>query len=397
MSDATMITPHAPIRVLDARVVRGAGGGPDKTILRTPQYLDPRCIEMTAAYLHPRGDAGAEVIRNAAIRFKCPLRLVPERGPLDLKAARAMLDICRELDINLWHGHDYKTDLLGLWLRRRHPMRLVTTAHGWGTPTWRTRLYYALDRRLFKRYDHVIAVSSELRDECIRHGVAPERISVVSNAIDCDEYRRRQPKDAARAALGMMPDELAMGYVGRLSAEKRVDAAIALLARLAPTHPRLTLHIVGSGPELDTLEELTRYLRVQDRVFFHGWATNTLSYFEALDLFILPSRREGTPNAVLEAMAMEVPVAATGVGAVPEVLENGRCGLVLDPEDAESWDAPVAELLDSVAQRAQLVRAARQRVESSYNFTARTATISAIYHRLFDIEPPQPLRLRRAA
>jgi glycosyltransferase involved in cell wall biosynthesis len=387
----------APIRVLDARVVVGAGGGPEKTILRMPRHLDPRRVEMTAAYLHPAGDAGAEVLRNAADRLGCPIRLIPERGALDRAAIAEMLAVCRELDINVWHGHDYKSNLLGLYLRRHHPMKLVTTAHGWVHYTWRTRLYYAIEKRVLRWYDQVIAVSDDLADVCAAHGVRRDRITVAVNGIDADEYRRRQPRDAARAALGMMPDEVAVGFVGRLSTEKRVDQAIGLLARLAKRHPRLRLHVAGTGPHRETLEELTRYLGVSDRIRFHGWMPDTRTLYEALDVMLLPSRREGTPNAVLEAMAMGVAVAATAVGGVRELLDHGRCGVVLDPHRPTTWDEPFASLIESRQLRETLTDAARQRVVEHHNFARRTATIASVYERLFPaagtpVKMPRPMR-----
>src|SRR5207244_8517188 len=101
-----------------------------------------------------------------------------------------------------WHGHDYKTNALGLLLRRFWPMRLVTTAHGWVQQTRRTPIYYKLDRRCLPRYERVLCVSDDLFEVCQRIGVPAKNLILLENGIDAGEYRRRQSVLRAKTALG---------------------------------------------------------------------------------------------------------------------------------------------------------------------------------------------------
>src|SRR5262245_25672385 len=135
----------APV-VLDTRVVSGSGGGPDKTILNSPRFLTPMGYRMLCAYMHPPGDPGFEQLRREAEPWRAPLLSVHDRGPLDWRVASAMLRICRREKVAVWHGHDYKSNALGLLLRPFWRMKLVTTVHGWVHETRRTPLYYAVDR-----------------------------------------------------------------------------------------------------------------------------------------------------------------------------------------------------------------------------------------------------------
>ena len=148
--------------VLDARVVTGSGGGPDKTILNSPRFLDPLGYRMLCAYLRPPNDAGFEVIRKAAAKYNAPLVEVDDRGPWDWRVVTELLDVCRREKVAIWHGHDYKTNALGLLLKRFWPMRLVTTVHGWVHHTARTPLYYRLDQMCLPRYERVFCVSDDL-------------------------------------------------------------------------------------------------------------------------------------------------------------------------------------------------------------------------------------------
>src|SRR5262249_44155089 len=147
----------APV-VLDARVVSGTGGGPDKTILNSPRYLAPAGYRMLCAYMRPPGDPGFEQLRAKAQRWGAPLVEIDDRGPWDWRVPAELLPVCRRERVQVWHGHDYKSNALGLLLARFWPMRLVTTVHGWVKHTRRTPLYYRIDRLCLRHYEAVICV-----------------------------------------------------------------------------------------------------------------------------------------------------------------------------------------------------------------------------------------------
>src|SRR5205823_5168756 len=130
LTDRPARKPAAAPVVLDARVVTGSGGGPDKTILNSPRFLEPLGYRMVCAYLHPPADAGFAVIRQNAERYRAPLVAIPDRGPWDWRVVTDLLAACKRERVAVWHGHDYKTNALGLLLKRFWPMRLVTTVHG---------------------------------------------------------------------------------------------------------------------------------------------------------------------------------------------------------------------------------------------------------------------------
>ncbi|MCG8508133.1 MAG: glycosyltransferase, partial [Rhodospirillales bacterium] len=234
---------EAPL-VLHARVVNRTGGGPDKTILRSPAYFDPARFRAIAAYLYPRGDAGIHVLAERARKQACPFYRIAERGALDMQAIRQLIHLCRRKNVCIWHGHDYKTDALGLLVRRYHPMKLVTTVHGFTRETWRTRLYYHVDNLAMRHYDRVIAVSPPLVEHCKQHGVTEDRLVYIPNGIELDPSRKRRPRAKARRLLDIGGDAQMLIVVSRFSSEKGVDRAVRLLAELSLTMPRLELHLV---------------------------------------------------------------------------------------------------------------------------------------------------------
>jgi glycosyltransferase involved in cell wall biosynthesis len=382
--------------VLHVRVVTGAGGGPDKTILRSAKYADPQRLRMAAAYLYPKGDAGMATIKSLAKQLRCPLFAIAEKGAVDASALHRLLKLCQELRVTIWHGHDYKSDLLGLVLRRFYPMKLVTTVHGFVRKDLRTRLYCWLDDLALPHYDHVIAVSPPLVRHCLDHGVPTEQLSYIPNAIELAEFTRSLDRTNAKANLGIPDAAPVIGAISRFSPEKGVDRAIHLLANLQQQFPLAQLHLVGDGPQKEGLQSLARRLHVEHAIRWCGWQADTRPFYEAMDMLLLPSHTEGLPNAVLEAMAMKVPVAATDVGAVSDLLDHGRCGIILEPLHHDTWTAPVAHLLNSTPQQHTVVAAAHQRIERHFTFERRMHRVLAIYDRLTD-QPAAAAPLHRAA
>ncbi len=370
--------------VLDARVVTGSGGGPDKTILNSPRFLEPLGYRMLCGYLTPPNDPGYADIEAKAKKYCAPLVSIPDRGPADWRVIRDLLRVCRSENVRIWHGHDYKTNALGLLLKRFHSMHLVTTVHGWVQQTARTPLYYRVDKWCLPRYEKVICVSNDLHKECLRLGVRDENCLLVENAIDCDDYRRRQSTTAAKAKLDLPEDSTLIGAVGRLSEEKGYDLLLAAVKPLIDADPTVHVMIVGEGSERPRLEAIIRELDIAANVSLPGWRSDVRDVFEAMDLFALSSRREGLPNVLLEAMALEVPVVATAVNGIPRLIAHDVEGLLVEPESTASFSAAIAKLLHDPALRARFRSTARRRIEESFSFPARMRKLADLYDHLLD-------------
>ena len=291
---------------LHPRVITGAGGGPDKTVLNSPRFLKRHGYRSACLFYHPPEDAGFQAIRDRAVDWDAPLHEIDDHGPLDWKLVPRTIELCRELKVDVWHAHDYKTNLLGLLVRRRWPMRLVTTVHGWVELTLKTRVYHLLDRWTMPKYDRVICVSPDLRDSCQRFGVKQDRLQLIENAIDTEQFRRRVSPAEAKKKLGVSPDELLVGAVGRLSNEKGFDLLIRAFAALDSDAPPSKLVILGEGDEKPNLQALIDHLGLADRVTLAGFQSNTIDWYQAMDVFVLSSLREGLPNVVLEAMSLSL-------------------------------------------------------------------------------------------
>jgi glycosyltransferase involved in cell wall biosynthesis len=248
--------------------------------------------------------------------------------------------------------------------------------------TRRTPLYYRIDQLCLPRYERVICVSDDLLETCLAAGVPARNCVLLENGIDAAEYARRRTVIEAKSALGLPTDGFVVGAVGRLSAEKGFDVLIrsthALVSRGLDVH----LVIAGDGHERAALEHRARELNLTGRVRLVGWQADVRGYFEAMDVFALSSLREGLPNVLLEAMALEVPVVSTRVNGVPRLVQDGRNGFLVNAGDLDGLTTALSGLLKNAELRALFRTAGRRTVETRYSFATRMQRLKRLYDEL---------------
>jgi glycosyltransferase involved in cell wall biosynthesis len=373
----------APIRILELRSARGSGGGPDKTILAGAAASDPSRYAVTVCYLRDGRDETFSIGTHAAA-MKIDFTAVPERHSFDWAVWPALRRLVVERGIDIVHSHDYKTDLLALLLAWRTGAIPLATVHNWCGLTARERLlYYPADKYLLRAFPLVIVVSRQIREELERCRVRPERILTLLNGVDVVKFRRDSAVAAsARAELGVAPEHVVIGAVGRLESEKRYDVLIDAVAALRNRFPLLRLALVGEGSWRPRLEALVAQHGLQKRCTLLGYRRDVVRISQAFDLFIQSSDDEGTSNALLEAMALEIPIVATDVGGTSELITSDVHALLVRPGDVSALASAVEQTVAHPASTRARVRAARERVEGPLSFAARNRALEAIYERL---------------
>jgi glycosyltransferase involved in cell wall biosynthesis len=372
----------APIRVLELRSVWGTGGGPDKTILAGARLLDPAHVATTVCYIRDARDQVFALDKRAA-ELGLDYVEVIERNSFDRKIWPALRDLvkCRQIDIV--HAHDHKTDLLTWALARREPIIPLSTAHGFAGDSWSEQLYYAVEKRLLARFPRVIAVSQPIKAELVRTGSDPDKVTVINNAIDHRRFRRDpSQRDVIRRELGFMPDDIVIGAVGRLESEKRFDLLLEAVAGLRPQYPAVVVAIAGEGRLRPELDAAMARLGLGRGARLLGHRTDVIGLHHAFDVFVQSSEREGTPNAVLEAMALETPAVATDVGGTGELMTEGVHGLLVPRHDVAALRHALARVLADPEAARNRAAAARARVESELSFEQRMRKVEIVYEEL---------------
>jgi glycosyltransferase involved in cell wall biosynthesis len=321
------------------------------------------------------GNPAAQPLRAAGIE---PVVLhVPERlGPGALHRVRRHLAATRP---DIVHTHLGTSDVLGSIAARSLGLHAVSTIHAMAWKRGgqaRARLALAATARRHGAA-RIIAVSNSARNEYLARGWSPSHhVVTIHNGIDVE----RQPGAGAavRRDLGLDRDDLVLGMVSALRPEKGHDAAIEAVALLRARFPQLRLLIVGEGHAGSDIRRLANALG--DTVVMPGSRSDVMQIFDAIDICLHPSRADAFPTTLLEAMAASVPIVATSVGGIPEIVADGHTGvLVPSPPTADRLALAVAGLLEDPSRRHTLAEAARQRYESRFRAGPWAHRIRALY------------------
>ncbi|QDT63298.1 glycosyltransferase [Calycomorphotria hydatis] len=370
--------------VLHVRVVTETGGGPEKTILNSPRHLEQHGYRAKCVYLHPPQDPGFQTLLNRAKEHDAVLIGIPDRGIWDLSVLWKLWRICRQEGVAIWHGHDYKSNVIGLLIRAVYRLKLVTTVHGWVSHNWRTRFYFWIDRLSMRWYQQVICVSPDLRETMIRSGVPETKTELIRNAIVLEDYQRTCSPKEARVNLGFAADIPVIGSVGRLSQEKGFDSLITAVSQLHNEGINCQCILVGEGPQRTNLEQLISQQSHPERYYLVGHQVDVRPWLETMDVFVSSSRREGLANVLLEAVAMEVPIVATELPGTQLVVEHQRTGLLVPVGDHRQLAGAIAEYLRDDTFRRQLAEQALQEVREHWSFSGRMEKVVAIYDHLMN-------------
>ena len=368
--------------VLHTRVVTGTGGGPEKTILNSPRYLNRYGIDCACLFMRPPGDPGFATLERKAAAAGAEIIGIDDRGPFDWRVVRDCIRICRDRNVSVWHAHDYKSNALGLLVRRFHRMHLVTTAHGWVRFTAKTPLYYKIDRFCMKRYQAVICVSQDLRDRCAESGVPVDRLHQIDNAIVLDDYSPAPPTLIDKARFGFDSQRFLVGAVGRLSEEKGFHHLINAVGKLIQAGHRIGLVVAGEGHLRDQLQQQINDLELQDHIRLCGFLPDPRDLYRAIDLFVLSSLREGLPNVVLEAMASQRAVVATNCNGIPNLVLHQQNGLVVPIDNEAALHDAVQRLVRSDELRIRMAEAGRNTIQDRFGFDRRMKKIVEVYRGL---------------
>jgi glycosyltransferase involved in cell wall biosynthesis len=291
-------------------------------------------------------------------------------------------DLAREVRANIIQSHSYKPHLIALALRKLSGMPWIGFHHGWTAENLKVRAFHSLDRFTLPRADRIVAVSRDSERLVLEAGCPRERTVMITNAVDAADFACGEGRAALRAAWGIPVDATLASAIGRLSPEKGQDVLVEAFARIATERPTLHIALAGDGPERATLEARVRALGIADRVHFLGHQHAVGRVYAASDFMVLPSRSEGMPNALLEAMATRTAAIATRVGGVPEVAVDGENAWLVPSEDPDAMASALRDAHDRPDERARRADRAYTFVTENLSPARRADRFVALYREL---------------
>lgn len=373
-------------RLRVAVVITRLEGGAGMLALRGARVMDPDLFEVTL--VTGSGDRLLDAARAAGIQTAVePSLRAPIAPRSDIRALQRIGSMLRERQFDVMHSHCAKAGAVGRLAARRAGIPwIVHTYHGFPFHEFqsalRRRAYIAAERRLGRITDVALCVGTGVAVEAIRRGLAaPERVRTIGVAVSGMDgspvtvpVRTAETRRRARALLGLPADATVVGAVGRLTYQKAPEDFVAAMRALG--RPGAVGVWVGGG---ELASSVARLADASPRVLLAGERADVPDLLPAFDVFVLPSRYEGLPTAVVEAMVCGVPVVATAVNAVGDVVVPGETGLLVPPRKPDLLAAAVRYLLDSPETAARMAGRARARLGERYSETALRASLEEAY------------------
>ena len=303
-----------------------------------------------------------------------------------LRLARMM----KESGIDAVHTHDPRTNLYGFLAGRIARARaLICTIHcflhDYPIGRLKKRIYLIIDNFNLRYAKTIVCVSNAIAEDLVKsRGLPKERIIVIHNAVDLDRVKAaKNSQEIGREFACDNPGRL-IGTVGRMTSEKGHMYLIQALALLAEKFPALKCVIVGDGPLRPELETKCRELGLERVCIFTGVRTDVPNLLSIMDVFVLPSLSEGFGIALLEAMAMGKPVVATRIGGIPEVVEDGVTGLLVQPGDPKTLANGILEMLSDKERSLEMGRRGREVVSKHFTLESMVAEMEKVYLALLN-------------
>ena len=370
------------IAVLHLRASSGSGGGPEKTILKTGQLINAHKFLYLIAYLKKK-DADLSPVSQRSKKEGLSYFEFSGRRFIDPTQLWEIARLIRKYGVHILHCHDPKTDFYGVLLRTLFPKLIIaSTMHGWIKRTRKSAFYIILDIWLLRRFHAVITVSKNLEQTAKDYGIV--RTYLIYNAIDTDEWQPTYPSDPA-IFTPKDPRSFIVGYTGRISKEKGPFNFIRVANRILQQDKHCEFVVAGEGPQLEAMQKLAEQMGIMQQFHFLGHVEGFSMYslYQKFDLLISTSSTEGLPNNLLEACAMFVPVIATKVGGVGELIENGYNGFLTEDGDIEALAQQALTLKKNQELAEKFRRNAREVVERKFSLSESVHRLEEVYEELF--------------
>ncbi len=374
-------------RVAHVHRISGIGGS-ERHLLTLLPALAARGVEPLLVGLDDPGgepDAFYAALTAAGV----PARRLASPRDLDPPLPVALSRVLRSWRAEVVHTHLVHADVYGTLAARDAP--LVSTKHN--DDPFRLGPFRYVERALARRVRRIVAITHALaRFNVERVGLPADKLSVIHYGLD-DLPPSWGPNPDVRLPRGAR----VLLSVSRLVGQKGLDVAVAALPRVRERHPSAVLVVFGEGPLRAELQERARALGVADALFLPGRAGDVAEWLRRADVFVHPARWEGFGLVLLEAMLASLPVVASHVSSIPEIVVHGETGALVPPDDARAVADAIARLLDDEALARRLGAAGLDRARASFSVAQMAERTLAVYEQALTERPPRAARLRPPA
>lgn len=325
--------------ISDSTVLLGA----DSVIFSIASHLDKNRFNPVIVAI--QGMKGICPLIAEARKEGIASEIVYLKNKFDLDGIDKISDFIRDNNTDILHCHEYKSNIMGLLASRKRKIKVITTAHGWVKSDLKVRLYELFDAIWIRFFDIIVAVSLSRKKELMSRLIPEKKILVINNGIALGAFAETGNAEKYRRELKLRPETKVIGNIGRLTSEKGHRYLLEAFPAVLRKFPDSKLLLAGDGNLREKLLMQAKNLGIAESVFLLGYKKDIKPLLSIMDIFVFPSLTEGFPMALLEAMAMGVPVIASKVGGIPEIVKENETGILVRSKNSSEIAEAIIKLL----------------------------------------------------
>lgn len=356
--------------------------GAERVLLELAEHSRRAGLKVTIGVFENKHNPNLDLAQYArAIDFD--VQIFSCNGRWDNHTAQTIKDYMESNGIQVLHSHNYKSNFYAWKSLSNNNVKWVVTNHGrrFGP---KLMLYNLLDGFVVRRADRVVAVSKEIARKMRLAGIAQGKILLIENGIDLERFTTNAPPEAIKESLGIKKEALVVGTIGALTKEKGHQYLLRAALRVVRICPEAIFLLVGDGIERSSLEKTVSSLGIKDSVIFAGMRKDVPEILSILNVFVLPSLNEGLPMALLEAQGAQIPVIASYVGAIPDVLQDGVTGILIPPKDPQAIAEAIIMILSNKKFASGIAQKGFERVRDNFSSEKMANKYLSIYKELIE-------------
>lgn len=338
--------------------------GAERWIIALVKYLDVDIIEAFVGAIKDQDGLDIQLVKEAK-KLGINTVLFKGYGRFNFKVIKQLRNFIIKEQINIIHTHGYKTDIIGLCATIGTRCSIISTPHGWtNNPDWKLWLYEKIDRLAHLFFDAVVPLSKEIFEELSKVPIVRNKRHLILNGVDTSEIE--EINQIAEEIISLKKDgKKVIGYVGRLISGKGLDTFLKAFYKYS--EKKWTIAIVGEGDEFNNLLRMANEMQIQHRVKFYGYRNDRIRFINGFDVFVLPSRSEGIPRCLMEAMVAGVPSVASNIAGCRYLIDGKTTGLLFEPGNPKQLAESIKVLLSDKSLKAEICQNARKFIYNKYS------------------------------
>ena len=358
--------------------------------------LNERGHEFKVISIKWKGQSKYEKINNSIDIYRIPYLFSRIRYPIPnfIKLTNKIKEICNNWhpDIMVYNHMEYLTALPGLYLQKKIKIPVIVTIDSLPGVTWFCGnkiidiigyLYSMLiGKRIFNAADGIQFLSSELYNYIPKLNIEANKVFVITRGVDTELFKPRNGKEFLKNELGIKEENMVVLYVGRLDLVKGVNYLLQAAKEIVPHYKNVKFLIVGDGSFRGEYEAFAKHFL--DNIFFTGFREDIPELMNISDIFVLPSLSEGAANVVMEASASGLPILATKVGEVSQIVLDGKTGILIKPKKVDSLVSAIEKLIADPILAKEMGKAGRKRMEEHYSWEIICRKLEMFYTEIIE-------------